>query len=45
MEGQRVGRVQSPELPLGFALERLRELLVAVTAPDGAFGVGLLASP
>ena len=34
----------SPEFPLGLALQRLGQLRVAVTAPDGAFGqIGLTA--
>ena len=36
--GIRIRITDSPELPLGLALQRLRELRVAVTAPDGAFG-------
>ena len=37
---------RSAELPLGLALERLGELRVADTAPDGAFGqIGLTAQP
>ena len=37
MEVSSHGRI-SPEFPLGFSLERLRELRVAVTASHGAFG-------